>query len=216
MASQVTDVIGRKRNHGPAGPGIPLALKLAWTAFVLVWAPIYWHYYGPQNFLFYCDLGNLLILLGLWLESRRIFSWQAVGLLVFQTLYSVDLLGALLSGKHIFGGTEYVFDPAIPLAVRLLGLYHVVVPILLLWVVRRLGYDSDAWKWQVVLMLIVVPINFFWHPEDNVNFARGIGHEQHLMPSWLYLIGYLLVAPLAVYWPTHLALCRWTARSPKS
>lgn len=209
MPSQVTDVIGRKRIDSPANAGIPLAVKLAWTAFVLIWAPVYWRQYGPQNFLFYCDLGNLLIVPGLWLESRLIFSWQAVGLLAFQTLYSVDLLGALLSGRHVFGGTEYMFDPAIPAWVRMLGLYHVVVPILLLWAVRRLGYDPGAWKWQVVLMAVVVPINFFWHPEDNVNFVRGIGHEQHMMPPWLYLIGYLIVTPLVVYWPTHLALKRW-------
>jgi hypothetical protein len=55
-------------------------------------------------------------------------------------------------------------------------------------------------------MAVVVPINFFWHKEDNINFARGIGHEQHLMPSWLYLIGYLIVVPLVVYWPTHKVL----------
>ena len=212
MPSQVTDVIGRKRIQPQPAASIPLSLKLAWTMFVLIWAPVYWHYYGPQNFLFYCDLGNLLILLGLWLESRMIFSWQAVGLLVVQTLYAVDLFGAFFLGHHIFGGTEYMFDPAIPILVRALGLYHLVVPVLLLWAVRRLGYDASAWKWQVVLMLVVVPINFLWHPADNVNFARGIGHEQHLMPGWLYLIGYLIVAPLAVYWPTHLLLRWWAGK----
>jgi hypothetical protein len=209
MPSQVTDVIGPKRGSGIPQARIPLWLKIAWTAFVLVWAPLYWRQYGPQNFLFYCDLGNLLIMLGLWMESRLIMSWQAVGLLVFQSLYAVDLLGALLLRRHAFGGTEYMFDPAIPVFVRALGLYHIVVPILLLWAVGRLGYDPRAWKWQTLLMLIVVPINFLWRPEYNVNFARGIGHQQHLMPSWLYLIGYLIVAPLVIYWPTHLALQQW-------
>jgi hypothetical protein len=137
-------------------------------------------------------------------------SWQAVGLLVFQSLYAVDLLGALLLRRHAFGGTEYMFDAAIPVFVRALGLYHIVVPVLLLWAVGRLGYDPSAWKWQTLLTFIVVPINFFWRPEFNVNFARGIGHEQHLMPSWLYLIGYLIVAPLVIYWPTHLALQQWS------
>ena len=215
MPSQVTDVIGPKRVSRAPQAGIPLWLKIAWTAFVLVWAPLYWRQYGPQNFLFYCDLGNLLIMVGLWMESRLIMSWQAVGLLVFQTLYAVDLLGALLVRRHAFGGTEYMFDPAIPIFVRALGLYHIVVPVLLLWAVWRLGYDSSAWKWQTLLMFIVVPINFFWRPEYNVNFARGIGHEQHLMPSWLYLIGYLIVAPLAIYWPTHLGLRKWRERTSR-
>jgi hypothetical protein len=213
MEPQVTDVIGPKRGLNAERSHIPLWLKIAWTAFVAIWAPLYWRQYGPQNFLFYCDLGNLLIMMGLWLESRLIISWQAVGLLVFQSLYAVDLLGALLLRRHAFGGTEYMFDPAIPVFVRGLGLYHIVVPILLLWAVRRLGYDPSAWKWQTVLMAIVVPTNFFWRPEYNVNFARGIGHEQHLIPSWAYLIAYAIVVPVGIYWPTHLALGWWTGKA---
>ncbi|PYV61230.1 MAG: hypothetical protein DMG95_12690, partial [Acidobacteria bacterium] len=82
------------RNHAAATARIPLWLKIAWTAWIVLWAPVYWKQYGAQNFLFFCDIGNFLIALGLWLESSLIFSWQAVGLLVVQSLYTVDLLGA--------------------------------------------------------------------------------------------------------------------------
>jgi hypothetical protein len=198
-----------KDRNGHTNSRIPLWLKLGWTVWIAVWAPLYWKHYGAQNFLYFCDLGNLLITAGLWLESRLILSWQAVGLLVFQFLYAVDLIAAFAFGIHPIGGTEYLFDPTIPLWIRLLGLYHLVVPLLLLWGVRRLGYDPNALKYQIITTCIVVPINFFWRPEYNVNFARGIGHEQHLMPGWLYLLGYLVVAPLLVYWPTHWALQRW-------
>lgn len=214
MPSQVTDVIDPKRRIGKVREPIPLAVKLLWTAFVLVWAPVYWHQYGAQNFLYYCDIGNLLIALGLWLDSAFIISWQAVGLVLFEILYDIDLIAALVLGRHTTGGTEYMFDSSIHPLVRALGLYHFVVPILLLWAVRRVGYDPRAWKWQVVLMAVVVPINFFWHPEANVNFARGIGHEQHLVPSWFYLMSYLIVVPLVVYWPTHRALQRWGRMKP--
>jgi hypothetical protein len=191
---------------------IPLWLKLAWTAWILVWAPLYWKHYGAQNFLYFCDLGNLLITLGLWLESRIILSWQALGLSVFQTLYIVDLITALVFRKHPIGGTEYMFDPTIPLLIRLLGLYHLAVPVLLLWAVRQLGYDPNALKYAIFTTCLVVPINYFWRPEYNVNFARGIGHEQHLMPGWLYLLVYLLVASVMVYWPTDRLLRRWSNR----
>ena len=116
------------RENRTANSKIPLWLKVAWTVWLLVWAPIYWRQYGAQNFLYFCDVGNFLIAIGLWTESRLILSWQAVGLLVFQTLYTVDLMGAALSGHHVFGGTEYMFDRKISLLVRLLGLYHLVVP----------------------------------------------------------------------------------------
>jgi hypothetical protein len=195
---------------------IPLWLKVAWTAWLVLWAPLYWRQYGAQNFLYFCDVGNFLIAVGLWSESRLILSWQAVGLLVFQTLYAIDLIGAALSGGHVIGGTEYMFDPKVPLFIRLLGLYHLVVPPLLLWTVRRLGYDDRGWKLQTLTAWIVVPINFFWRPQYNVNWARGLGHEQHLLPQWLYLVGYLIVVPAVVYWPTHLVLKRWAARAQAS
>jgi hypothetical protein len=198
------------RANQTANSTIPLWLKVAWSAWVLLWAPLYWRQYGAQNFLYFCDLGNLLIAVGLWFESRLILSWQAVGLLVFQSLYALDLVGAVLFGHHIIGGTEYMFDPKVPLFVRLLGLYHLVVPPLLLWSVRRVGYDGRAWKWQTLTCWVLVPINFFWRTEYNVNWARGLGHEQHVVPGWLYLAAYLIVVPVVVYWPTHWALRSWS------
>jgi len=191
---------------------IPLWLKIGWTVWLVVWAPIYWHQYGAQNFLYFCDLGNLLIGIALWLESPLIFSSQATGLLLFQTLYLIDLIGTLISGVHIIGGTEYMFDPHLPLIVRLLSLFHVVTPPLLLWALWRLGYDNRGWKLQSLMTWVVVPINYFWRPQYDVNWARGLFYrEQHAVPGPLYLLGYLIVVPIMVYWPTHLFLRWWFA-----
>jgi hypothetical protein len=197
---------------------IPLWLKLLWTAWVLVWLPVYWREYGLQNFLFFCDLGNLFITAGLWFESPLIFSWQATSLLLFQTLYTIDLAGALASGRHLIGGTEYMFDLLIPLWIRLLSLFHVVVPPVLLWAIWRLGYDQRGWKYQTLTAWIVVPINYFWRPQFDVNWARGpFFHEQHTIPGLLYLLLYLITVPAVVYFPTHRFLlwlaARWHAKS---
>jgi len=192
---------------------LPLWLKIGWTVWLAVWAPLYWKQYGAQNFLFYCDLGNVLIGVGLWLESPLIFSWQACGLLLVQTLYTIDLAGAALTGYHLIGGTEYMFDPHLPLFVRLLSLFHVVTPPLLLWAISRLGYDPHGWKLQTLTAWIVLPINYFWRPEHNVNWARGLFfHEQHVVPGWIYLLIYLVAVPLVVYLPTH-AFLLWFTRN---
>jgi hypothetical protein len=191
---------------------VPLWLKIGWTIWLIVWATIYWRQYGLQNFLFFCDIGNVLIGIGLWLESPLIFSWAACGLLFFQTLYIIDLSGALLSGRHIIGGTEYMFDPHLSLLVRLLSLFHVMTPPLLLWAIWRLGYDRRGWKFQTGMAWIVVTINYFWRPEQDVNWARGLFfHEQHVVPGWLYLLAYLTAVPLLIYFPTHLFL-NWLSR----
>jgi hypothetical protein len=192
---------------------VPLWLKIVWTFWLLVWAPLYWRQYGAQNFLFFCDIGNVLIGVGLWLESALVFSWVACGVLLFQMLYIIDLAGALLTGQHPIGGTEYMFDPHVSLAIRLLSLFHVATPPLLLWGVRRLGYDPRGWKLQALMTGIVVPINYFWRPEKNVNWVRGLFfREQHVVPGVVYVLAYLVIITLAVYWPTHLLLSRLGAR----
>ncbi len=192
---------------------LPLWLKIGWTVWLLVWAPLYWRQYGAQNFLYFCDIGNILIGVGLWLESALIFSWVACGVLLFQTLYVIDLLGRVLTGHHLIGGTEYMFDPHLNLAVRLLSLFHVVTPPLLLWLIYRLGYDPRGWKIQALMTWMVVPVNYFWRPEQNVNWARGLFYrEQHFVPGFVYLVAYLLVITILVYWPTHFLLTRWAKR----
>jgi len=199
-----------------AGMRIPLWLKIAWSMWLLLWIPFYWHQYGAQNFLYFCDLGNVFIAAALWLESPLLFSWQACGLLVFQTLYSIDLIGAVVSGKHITGGTEYMFDPHVPLPMRLLSLFHIVVPPLLLWAIWRLGYDPRGWKFQTLTAWIVVPTNYFWRPQYDVNWARGLFfREQHVVPGIVYLLLYLVAVPLLVYWPTHLLLQWWDGRDAR-
>lgn len=204
------------RRNEPSSGRLPLWLKVSWTAWLIVWAPLYWHQYGVQNFLFFCDLGNILIGIGLWLESSLIFSWAACGLLLFQTLYIIDLAGALLlpNHYHLIGGTEYMFDPGLPLTIRLLSLFHVTTPPLLVWAIWRLGYDARGWKMQTLMAWIVVTINYFWRPQYDVNWARGLFfHEQHAVPGLAYLAIYLLVVPLAVFYPTHLLLERQARRS---
>ena len=192
---------------------LPLWLKIGWTVWLMIWAPLYWRQYGPQNFLFFCDIANVLIGIALWLESALIFSWVACGVLLFQTLYMIDLAGALLTGHHVIGGTEYMFDPHLSLTIRLLSLFHVVTPPLLLWAIGKLGYDRRGWKFQTAMTWIVLPINYFWHPEMDVNWARGLFfREQHVVPGFIYLVAYLVAVTFLVYWPTHLLLAAWAKR----
>ncbi|MGA6982213.1 MAG: hypothetical protein WBZ11_11730, partial [Candidatus Sulfotelmatobacter sp.] len=107
------------------------------------------------------------------------------------------------------GGTEYMFDPHVPLAIRLLSLFHIVTPPLLLWAIWRLGYDPRGWKYQTVTAWLVVPINYLWRPEFDVNWARGLFfREQHVIPGFLYLLIYLAAVPAAVYYPSHRLLLR--------
>jgi len=89
----------------------------------------------------------------------------------------------------------------------------VITPPLLLWGIWRLGYDRRGWKVQTLTAWVVVPINYFWRPQFDVNWARGpFFHEQLAVPGLVYLFGYLIVVPATVYFPTHRFLV-WLTRA---
>src|SRR5260370_37935131 len=71
---------------------IPLWLTLAYTAFMAVLVPVYWRYYGPTNFLYFCDIALFITLLGMWIESPLLVSLCAVGVIASPTLWGVDVL----------------------------------------------------------------------------------------------------------------------------
>ena len=58
---------------------IPLAAKVAGTAFLAVLVPVYLHTYGPTNFLWFCDAALILTVAGMWLENSLLISMCAVG-----------------------------------------------------------------------------------------------------------------------------------------
>lgn len=193
-------------------PGMPHWLRLAYTAWFLVWVPVYAVEVGPANFLWLCDVGNFVLLAALWTGSRVLFSSQAVGVVLIQLLWVVDFAGRLLLGFHPLGGTEYMFEPAEPLAVRLLSLFHLWVPIVLLWSVYRLGFDRRAWRLQTAIAWLVLPLSFLHAPELNLNWLwRPFGIEQTLLPPALYMAACLVLYPLLLYRPSQWLLERWLA-----
>jgi hypothetical protein len=81
------------------------------------------------------------------------------------------------------------------------------------WAIWRLGYDRRGWKLQTLTCWIVVSTNYFWRPEHDVNWARGLFfRQQHTVPGLVFLAAYLVAVPLVVYYPTHLALQWWAER----
>jgi hypothetical protein len=195
-------------------PRLPLGVKLAYTVFLAVWVPVYWVQSGWQNFLWLCDVAVFLLGLALWLESPLLLSAQAVGVLLVQLLWTVDYVGALLFGVHPIGGTEYMFNAAEPWWLRGLSLFHIAMPPLLLWAVRRLGYDRRGWLLQTAITCALLPATFLLtDPARNINWLwRPFGVEQRWLPDAGFLVVAIAAYPLLLYLPTHLLLSRWTAR----
>lgn len=195
---------------------ISLWLKLAYTLFVAVLIPPYWIQYGPQNFLWACDIALLLAVFALWRESARLASTLAVAVLVPELAWNVDFFARLIAGLNMFGldATSYMFDTSVPLLVRALSMFHLFLPILLLWLLYRLGYHSHACMTATGLTWVVLPIcYFFTEPERNINWVFGLETiPQQWMPGIVYLAAMMILVPLLFYLPAHLLL-RWLFRS---
>lgn len=187
---------------------VPLLVKILYTVGVSVVVPVYWHAYGPSNFLWFSDLALLLTVAALWLESPLLASMQAVAVVLLELLWIVDFVGRLVTGVHLIGIAEYMFQADKPRLLRGLSLFHLVLPFLLLWLVARVGYDRRAWMVQTLVAWVVLPVCYCCtKPSDNINWTFGPGQQpQTWMAPGLYVALLMLFFPLCVYVPTHLAL----------
>ena len=199
-----------KSNSHPLAGRIPRCLKLAYAAFVAVLVPAYWLEYGPADFLWGSDIAVLVTLAGLWLESRLLLSMMALAILIPDLAWSVDLLIRLTAGVDAMGfrGTRYMFDASIPVFVRSLSLFHVALPVVLLWSLYRLGYHRRALLGQSLLAWIVLPVSYLVSdPAANINWVYGFGNTpQTWLPAPLYVLLLMALFPLVIYLPTHLVL----------
>jgi len=192
------------------GEQLPTWGKLLYTLFLGVLVPVYWIHWGPKNFLWFSDIALLTTAVSLWLESPLLASMMALAVALPELVWNADFFGRLLTGRHLFGLSDYMFDPGRPRYLRALSLFHVVLPVVLIWILSRLGYDGRAWALQTLVALIVLPVTYgVTDPADNINWVYGPGSTpQKWVPPLAYLATMMALFPLAIYLPTHLLLRR--------
>lgn len=204
--------------QAPVPPRVPLWLKVAYTAFLAVMIPVYWINYGPTNFLYFCDVALLLTLIGMWKENALLISLPAVGILLPQALWCTDFLVQAFGGR-LTGMTGYMFDENRSLFLRGLSLFHGWLPFLLVYLVRKLGYDRRALiGWSVIAVLLCL-ISYFLLPPagavlENPNTPRNINYvfgmddaqPQQWMPQLAYLGTWMAALVGIVFIPTHYSL----------
>jgi hypothetical protein len=191
-------------------PSWPRWWRWAAALWLLVWVPAYTLTWGWTNFFAICDVAAALTCLGLLLRSRVLISGQALAAILPGALWVLDVAARLATGRHLFGGTEYMWLASVPLSVRLLSLFHFALPVLLVLILRRVGYDRRALTFQAALMIplliltrLFVPaaknLNYAFHaPFGNLTFGPA---PVHLGVAWLVFV-------LLVFLPTHLVLRR--------
>lgn len=182
-------------------------LALVWLA---IWVPAYWRTWGAANFLHLCDVSVILTCIGLWRGNALMLSSQAIESLLGDALWCMDALWRALSGRQLTGGTEYLFDARFPLWVRLLSLFHVALPLTLLWAVRRTGYDRRGLPLQCGIAAAAILLGRLAPSSANINFAwRDPLYHRQWGPAPLHLALIFAATVTLTYLPIHVMLSRW-------
>src|SRR5262249_54643070 len=115
----------------------------------------------------------------------------------------------LLTGRFFASGTEYMWDGRFPLWVRLLSMFHVLLPCALIWGMWKLGYDRRALRVQAGIAAGVILASRFLSPALDSNWAeRDPLFDRAWGPGVVHLAVIWVGAVVLLYWPTHLVLGR--------
>ena len=157
--------------------------------FFLAQAVHYWRIDQLGHMLWMCNIGNLLLAMGLFLEKARVVRlaaiWMIPGLLVW-FIYVVLAWGVFLTSTlaHVGG-----------LAVAMIAL-------------RKYGMDRTAWRWAFGWYLMIQLLSrLVTPPELNVNLAHAIqpGWEQAFDSYWTFCLTLTLIG-IVVLWLSGLLL----------
>lgn len=191
----------------------PLFPRLRWLGplWLAIYVPSYALAYGWSNFLFLCNLGVVITAIALWRGSRAWLSAAALAAMPIGIVWAVDFFVGIATGELPFGFTAYMWEARYPLFTRALSLYHLGWPILLVALLRKIGYDRRGWRLQSAVALVVLPASrLLTAPEENVNFVfRAPFFDRQLGPPALHLAIVAAATCFGLYGLTHLALARW-------
>jgi len=192
----------------PEPDAITWALRVLFTAMVVVIVPVYYVKHGPANFLWFSDIALFGVTAALWLENALLGSMMALAVLLPEIVWVASfLVGLLRGGRTPLTLAAYMFDPSLPRYLRALSLFHLALPPALVWLLYRYGYDPRALPAQTLVAWIVLPLTLALAPrEKNVNWVHGFGHPPRSPVGRWHFPLTMLAYPLLVYLPTHLLL----------
>lgn len=189
-----------------SGKDIPLWIKLPFTLIAVAVFVAYWDYLGPANYLWFSDIALFLLVPALWIGSRLIASAMAVAVLIPEIIWVLDFI----TFSQFSFLTNYMFDPEVALHIRALSAtFHIAIPLVLIYMLYRFGYDSRGLPLQCLIAMLVLPMAYiFSGPEANINWVYGPGTQQELVNPWVYLALLWVALVVVLYIPSHLIFKR--------
>ena len=176
--------------------------------FFCAQATHYWQINELGHMLWMCNIGNLLLAIGLFLEEailiRVAVIWMLPGLVVW-FLYVVPTWGLLLSGRFSFGQLFGVLSSTL----AHVGGFSVAIAVL-----RKVRMDASAWFYAYIWYFVVQLLSRLLTPAAlNVNLSHRIqdGWEQSFSSYWKFWLLLTLLVGLGSWVMGFLLKTLWPA-----
>ena len=211
----------RHANHfGSNSKTIPLWLKLIFT--VQFFASIFYNLFtdNAESLLWFCNVAIILMFFAVWSNNRLLISIVTVSIIGPQLVWQVDYFFRVFTGDSLLGNTDYMFDPRVSLFGKLISLFHIWMPYLLLYSLYITGYDKRAFRFQCIIACLVLIGSYLatssmFGKGGNLNMIYGPDSytPQTWMPGWLWLFGGMAYCCICIYLPTHFILKKMFRRN---
>jgi hypothetical protein len=168
---------------------LPLAFFLAQTVH-------YWRVGGMGNLLWMCNVGNVLLAIGLLFNQRELIRAAAI--------WTIPGLGIWI--RYVLFEYDFVVSSA---------LAHVGSIIVALIVLRRLRMDRIAWIYAFVWYLFMqLPSRLLTDPRLNVNVAHRIqtGWENAFSSYWKFWVVLTVLVGVSLWGVGFVLSLIWPAR----
>lgn len=188
-----------------AATAVPLPARIGFTLWMVAWVPVVLATQGPQNFWWLCNLAQFVLLIAVWTSDRLLVSSQAGTVVLVGLVWTLDFVAGLALGKSPAGVTSYMFSDELPLALRATSTYHIWLPLFVLWLCRRQGFDDrGVWLQCIIGTLAIIGGWQFGDPVRNLNYTMApFGIAQTWIPQSAWIPVLCVGTALLVYLPGH-------------
>lgn len=172
---------------------LPLAFFLAQTIH-------YWRVGGMGNLLWMCNVGNVLLAIGLCFNQRELIRAAAI--------WTIPGLGIWI--RYVLFEYDFVISSA---------LAHVGGIAVAMFVLRQVRMDRIAWAYAFVWYLFMqIPSRLFTDPRLNVNVAHRIqtGWENAFSSYWKFWVVLTVLVGFCLWGVGFVLSGIWPVRRPES
>ena len=158
----------------------------------------------PQYILWFCNHQSVVYALAIWKRNPRWITAELNLGIIPQLLWGIDYLGYVLTGKFIWGITQYMFVENYAASTYYISLQHFVLAPMALYALYKIGKPTmKDWKLTALHIFIMIALTFAFTTADyNVNCAYKNACVPYLPENvpfwpivWTAIVMFVIVLP---------------------